>query len=556
MITISRFGGEAPLYSSDTLPLPYASYAKDCMFDAGSLRGFGAEVDTGLSISLATASDAAIYKPDAARYLMQFPQRTDFIWNAHAGDSRKRAYWFSDAHAPRYGDNAAIVGAGVMPRNYYLLGMPAPTVAPAITITTATDSGGKPVDHAALGHDSIYRSYTYTYVNDFGEESGPFLNSDGSALAQHVMFEGDKVTVSNLVPLSGNYPLSAGKIRVYQSNLSGNFVRMAEIPLAQGSVQFVNTAASGAQLATGLTMPPVSTMKGACLTSYGFMVGFAGNTLYCSDQYLYHSWPTTYAKPCKFEILRVFPSPQGAYVLTTGGPFILMGTDPSNTQLVDVVTDDVCLSAKGCCDIGGAVVYVSQNGLSLLTESGVEPLTASIFNHLAWAKLKPETLRLVRHSRQVVCFGQDDTYIYSSGVQDDSMWVRSSIRSDVAFTDIDTGAMLFGRRSSGLKQFDSNPNDETSYEWHSPRIDLPSPQPYSCFRLHADDFTDLALRVLVDDRVVQDWLQIPVDEAVDRFVYGRLPPYKMGRGVQLQFKGSSILHSFLLASSFADMRGE
>lgn len=556
MIKVSQFGGEAPLFSPETLPLPFAALAMDCMFDSGSLRGFGATEPTAHTVR-ALSKDAALYIPEAGvEYLMCFPQRTDFIFNAHAGDSWKRAYWFSDTHPPRYGAHDVIIGQdGAYPSSYYLLGMPAPEIAPIVTVVGATDSNGNAIDHTALGDDPLYRSVTYTYVNDYGEESGPYLPSDGSALPSVVMYDGDKLHITNMVPLSGNYPLTAGKIRVYQTNTAGNFVRMAEIAMSAGEVTYVNTDPSGAQLSTGLTMPPVSGMKGACLTSYGYMVGFAGNTLYCSDAYLYHSWPTSYAKPCKFEILRVFPSPQGAYVLTTGGPYLLVGTDPANTQLVDVITDDVCLSAESACDVGGACVYASQNGLSMLSDSGVQGLTNQVFNHLSWSKLSPAKMKLVRHSGQVVCFGEGASWVYTQGSAE-TQWVRSSITADVAFTEPETGAMLMGSQGKALVRFDSRPNANASYEWVSPRIDLPSPVPYACYRAHAEEFSDLQFRVLCDGRPVNEWTQLPVDAAHDGYVYGRLPSYRLGRGIQVAFKGTSQMYEFLLASSFKEMKSE
>ena len=35
MIKIDAFGGEAPLFPKEALQLPYAAYAKGCVFDSG-----------------------------------------------------------------------------------------------------------------------------------------------------------------------------------------------------------------------------------------------------------------------------------------------------------------------------------------------------------------------------------------------------------------------------------------------------------------------------------------------------------------------------------------
>lgn len=552
MIKISLFGGEAPLYPSDNLPLPYASFAQNCMFDAGTLRGFGASEPRGFTVDPSTV-DAAVYRPETQEWLLQFPQRTDVIQRAHASDSYKRAYWFSAAHPPRYADSSLITAGSIHPGGYYLLGIPAPVTPPVIEIDIALDEGGAPIDHEALGHSPIYRSFTYTYVSTFGEESGPYLNADGSALPSHKMYEGDKVKMTGFVLPSGNYAMSEGKFRIYQTNTAGNFVRVATVPATTLEYVWVNTDPTGAQLISGLSMPPVAEMKGACLTSYGYMVGFAGHTVYCSDTYLYHSWPSTYARPCKYEVLRVFPAPEGAYVLTTGGPYMLIGTDPSNTQLVEVQTDDVCLSASSICDLGGAVAFASQNGICILSSSGVERVTDGIFNHLEWKEINAGALRFVRHTSQIVLLGSQ-SYIFSF-TGDETKWVRTTLTAKVAFSDDEQGYLMYNGGTVLLK-FDANPLQAGAYEWHSPRLDLASPKPLNCWRVKAEDYSDLSFRVAIDGQVVQDWLRLPVDAEHDGYLYGRLAPYRQGRGVELQFKGTSPLTSFLLASSFKEMKGE
>lgn len=558
MIKIDAFGGEAPLYPKQALQLPFASFAKGCVFDSGELRGFGASVKRGNHVVPFSAVSLSLYKPQDVEYLLSFNSRTDIIHNAHAGDQWRRVYWFSEAHAPRYADSTAVLsGTGPYPGSYYTLGIPAPVSQPVVTIVPAVDADGKPVDHVALGHDPIYRSFTYTYVSDFGEESGPWLPSDGSAVPQHKMYEGDTVRITNLQPLTGNYPASAGKIHVYQTDLAGGFVRVRALPMSATQVEYVNTGVSGPVLRTALTMPPVSGMKGACLSSFGYMVGFKDSTVYLSDTYLYHSWPSTYAKPCKHKVLRVFPSSQGAFVLTEGGCYVLIGTDPSNTQLVQVESDEVCVSAKACCDLGGAVGFVSANGLCLFSDSGVQLLTEAIFDHLSWAALRLDGCSLVRHMGRILLnLPAGGGFLFSSG-EASSMWVRHELAVRAAITDFSGGeALLSLEGSPDLVAFDSDFLVSTAYEWHSPDIVLDGPLPYTCWRLFAREYSNILFRVEANGVVVCDWTQVPVDAAVNGYVYGRLKPYRNSRTLVIKFKGTSRLISFLLSSSFEAMRNE
>lgn len=557
MIRIDAFGGEAPLFSKKALPLPFASFARGCRFDSGELRGYGAPVKRGAFVVPDNAKDMSLYKPQDVEYLLTFPARTDVIHNAHAGDQWRRVYWFSPSHPPRYGDSTAVLsGGGPYPGSYYLLGLPAPAAAPTVVVTPAKNPDGSEVNHSALGHDPIYRSYVYTYVSNFGEESGPWLPSGGAAVPQHLMYEGDTVTISNLQPLSGNYAVNNGKINVYQSDLAGGFMKVATIAMGALEVSFVNTAVSGPLIRTALTMPPVDGMQGACLTSFGYMVGFKDSTLYLSDTYLYHSWPSTYSKPCKHKILRVFPCPQGAYVMTEGGQYLLMGTDPSNTQLVLVESDEVCKSATACCDIGGAVAFVSANGLCMLSEQGVQLLTESIFDHLSWDSLALGAASLVRHMNRIFINLGTGGFIFTSGSPEEQ-WVRHDLDIRVAVTDSEGGEMLFATKGSrDLQAYDRNASVELSYEWHSPDIVLDSPVPFTCWRLFAEEYSNVSIRFEADGHVVRDWMQLPLDAARNGYVYGRFRPYRNARTVVVKFKGTSKLLSFLLASSFEAMRDE
>lgn len=557
MIKIDSFGGEAPLFPKEALQLPYAAFAKGCVFDSGELRGFGAPIKRGNHIVPASAKTLSLYKPQDIEYLLTFPVRTDVIHNAHAGDQWRRVYWFSENHAPRYGDSTAVLsGLGPFPGSYYELGVPAPVSQPVIEIIPAKDAEGNVIDHVALGHDPIYRSFTYTYVTDFGEESGPWLPADGSAVPQHKMYEGDVVKITDMAPLTGNHPAANGKINVYQTDLAGGFLRVKVLPMSESSTEFVNTAVTGPIIRTALTMPPVAGMKGACLTSYGYMVGFKDSTVYLSDTYLYHSWPSTYAKPCKHKILRVFPSSQGAFVLTEGGPYLLIGTDPANTQLVQIETDEVCTSASACCDLGGAVAFVSANGLCMLSASGVQLLTEAIFDHLSWSALSLDNCSLVRHMGRILLNTGDGGYLFSSGGPR-SMWVRHDLRIRVAVTDFSGGEALYAvTGSTDLMGFDLNAASFLPYEWHSPDIVLKGPVPFTCWRLFAKEYSNLLFRVEADGVVIRDWMQVPLDVAKNGYVYGRLKPYRNSRTIVVKFKGTSKLLSFVLAPSFEAMRDE
>lgn len=158
---VRAFRGMVPRTSERLIGDNMAIAAFNCNITRGQIvpiKGLGL-VHTSLAASLAT-----IYR---YRYLDEYQwlvstKVVDFAKSPVARDTLGRFYYSGDGE-PRMSTYAdAISGPGLYPAAWYVLGVYYPVTAPTIAVT-----GGVGVNED--------RTYVYTFVNQYGEESGPSL---------------------------------------------------------------------------------------------------------------------------------------------------------------------------------------------------------------------------------------------------------------------------------------------------------------------------------------------------------------------------------------------
>lgn len=132
-----------------------------------------------------------------------FSDEVDVVGSMIADDEQGRIFWTSDVYEPRMSTYArAIDGAGPYPDDWYMLGVPSPTVKPDVSVSGGTGT-------------NVARSYAYTFATALGEESGPSPASD-----LDTGFPNGTWAVSNMQTAPANSgsssswtPLGTGRIR-------------------------------------------------------------------------------------------------------------------------------------------------------------------------------------------------------------------------------------------------------------------------------------------------------------------------------------------------------
>jgi hypothetical protein len=163
-INIKAFRGQVPRTSNRLLQANQAIRALNCKITSGRLdplNGLGLEQ---------TSAAALVKSMFRYRYFkdgtpidnwLVWGSDVDAVLSPLANDPLGRVYFTSEDFEPRmtvYSN--AISGVGAYPAAWFALGVYAPTAAPTVTAT-----GGSGTQEA--------RGYVYTFVTQFGEESGP-----------------------------------------------------------------------------------------------------------------------------------------------------------------------------------------------------------------------------------------------------------------------------------------------------------------------------------------------------------------------------------------------
>ena len=161
-VNIKAFRGQIPRVSERLLTPNHATRALNCKITSGSLdplAGIGQVFSTSLNIETVYRYRAFVSGAYADNWLT-WAQDVNIVPSPNANDPDGRFYFSSESFEPRMSTYALSISSTPYPTAWYSLGTAAPTVAPTVAHT-----GGSGATES--------RSYVYTYVTTFGEESPP-----------------------------------------------------------------------------------------------------------------------------------------------------------------------------------------------------------------------------------------------------------------------------------------------------------------------------------------------------------------------------------------------
>lgn len=159
-IAIKSFRGKVPRMSTRLLDDNKASVASDCIITNGKLVPMnkpGLVLDSPGDFDIETMFR---YKFGELYNWLTWPQVVDVAMSPTAQEALGRFYYTGDGEPRMSTYNDAIVGQGPYPVAWFVLGVAPPETAPTVGVT-----GGTAPTEA--------RAYVYTFVTQYGEESGP-----------------------------------------------------------------------------------------------------------------------------------------------------------------------------------------------------------------------------------------------------------------------------------------------------------------------------------------------------------------------------------------------
>lgn len=282
---------------------------------------------------------------------------------------------------------------------YYKLGVPSSPVRPAVSGSEACD------------RDADVRSYVYTYINQWYEESAP---SPASSTIRPL--DGSPVTVYNIAAAPTGYNIigvniyrSATGFRVAdgkQQEMATDFLYVDTIlydgdPKTLSYTDTKKLVDLGPVLETeNVRMPP------SCLTNLCSIEGVVrlaatvGNKVCLSENLQPHNWPVKYELTLDSNIRHMGCTGQKLIVTTDTTPYLIDVSGCDDTKCTPVLDLQRPLPDVGCGHAASAImtphgfVYTSPIGAILIEPTGKwHVLTARWFSEDDWRKIQPTTIR-------------------------------------------------------------------------------------------------------------------------------------------------------------------
>lgn len=448
-IKLSAFGGMIPAVDDRLLPDQMASYAKNVWLYSGTLQGMRQPVSLYTCLNSNTKKLYRIPKNYVDQdhlvdsYWLEFPyQDVDVIPSLVANDSYERYYWAigtasGAAIAPRYNTLDRIIAGS----SSFLLGVPAPTVAPGVTLSPSqpmeaaassykiglnsvslkaiTASGTTVVNFVAeaspvgpSGFDAAEiissRAYAYTWVTAYGEEGPPSPATVATGLAT------DKWSLTLTPPGIGvTADRNITKVRIYRTVTSSagiaTYFFVTELPIANTSYIDTNSDTSvsaNEQLASSNWYPPPTDLQGMYVMPNGMVVGFRDNEIWFCEPYRPHAWPSIYTQSVDSVIVGIGVVGQTAVVCTTTATYACTGVNPAVMTLSKISMREACLSRGSIVSTPAGVFYITTNGLAAAVAGQVVNATEALFTKDKWrSQFRLQTTRGAKFGSAYYAFG-------------------------------------------------------------------------------------------------------------------------------------------------------
>lgn len=394
VISLTKFSGVAPRLSPNKLPPEAAQTAVNTRLAAGTLDAWTAALPVVSGLSAAATSTIYRFGQDLisdTQYWFHWTTDVDVVKGAIANDQTERTYFVHPTLGPRitYNSLALTGGSGDYPWGSYPLGVPAPTLAPV----AAVQSDGDDSTTAEV------RVYVYTYVTSLGEEGPPSPPSNSLTIYP----DGG---VAELTGLASAAPTGyAGYItakRIYRTlsgSLSTEFQFVDEIPIAQSTYADSTAGEDLDEVIPSVQwQPPPTGAFSVVQMANGITLMLTKYDVYPSEAYIPSAYPPGYSLAVDYPIVGGAAIGTTAFILTTGTPYLLTGSDPSAMSLVKLDTPQACVAKRSIAVTDGGVIYASPDGLMYITGSGqVTNATAAFFSRREWQALVPSSMHGYYH---------------------------------------------------------------------------------------------------------------------------------------------------------------
>lgn len=464
-LRLEQFSGIAPKVSRQQLPPNMATSARNCRLLSGELRGLH---EPKLVHTFSSTTNYAVRIPNTPTDTwVGFSQvDIDFAKGPLVNDAYDRYYWTGENSYLTMNTKTRIAGGSPS----YKVGTPSPTTA-SITINV---TGGDPELVET-------RAYTYTFVNEYGEESAPAEPTIASGPADGTWELSSLQAADAAADMTGRSQLVETRIyRTVTGQSSALYYYVTTIATAATSHD--DTSDSSEVVLNNILetfdwdVPP-TTLKGLTAHPAGFFAAFNGREVFFSEPYRPWAWPVSYILAVEHDIVGLAVYGNMLMVMTESNPYYFSGTHPSNISPTQSQSVEPCLSKRGIVATLQGVLYPSPNGLVLFNQAGANVVTYSILSRDEWSQgFSPSTIKAAQRGMQYLAFYDDSNGFEFSPAEplgQFSTLDRFSYISNI-LTDRYTGDVYL-ISNDRVFQWDDPTQKSVYYTWVSKEFDFPRP---------------------------------------------------------------------------------
>lgn len=413
---------------------------------------------------------------------------------------------------------------------------------------TGTLVNGALISYFTFGYDTtrvseytIDRAYTYTYVTDWGEEGPP---SDPSLVVS--VDPSQKVSLSNIAaPPTGRNITTVRIYRTITTKAGTQYQMMAEIDA--GTAMYEDDAdddeAEDVLPSIGWTEPPDDL---ACLVYHpgGFFAGFSGRTVYLSEPFSPHAWPTAYALSVDHDIVGLGVSGNSICILTTGYPYILTGDRPDTMSKIRIPSPQACISARSIVETDNSVIYASPDGLCLISYStqDISVITRDYYDKAGWQALNPSSLIGSVYDKRYHGWTTTGGFIFGL-LEGHAALSTTTEQATGAYHDPSTDSLLLIQGAS-LMSWRAAPTNLPA-TWQSRMWMMAKPTAFDTVRVRSDAYP---VMVRITDQAGVTTSRLVVNDRAQRF-----PKHKSGKEWKIRVETTSEVTEVLISTSMQEL---
>lgn len=395
----------APKIDPALLADKLATVAINAGFESGALAPVSIGVEPSAEFSGLSAAVMSILRPahDGTRLAFSSETTGEAFASMMAPNDKWDRVYFTTALGPRFTvrDNYIVGGLRVDPISYTL-----GVKTPQYQVTVGTPAYTLPEGTTA---DIVRVAYLFTFVDAYGHEGAPSNPSTVAEIPTNVPFSTRLTFAPESLPDTN---VAGAQRRVYRAAFDGSVSTwqfLADVPLATSvwddTVPF---GEEGEALVSADWVPPPVLTQMVPMAS-NFAAGFIGNMICYSELRLPHAWPEAYRFTLKYQIVGLKPTQNGLLVATNGRPYWAFGADPASAIPVELDANLPCMSAKSLVDMGGYVIYASQDGLVAVSGQDAKVITSDFIDRHIWLRdFRPASL---------VAFPHEGRYVFGFGTR-------------------------------------------------------------------------------------------------------------------------------------------